>query len=44
MIGVGVIFTGLWLLLMAQGRRADDIISARHDGDGGDDGGHDPTG
>ncbi len=38
MIGVGVIFTGLWILLMAQGRRADDIIAAR---DAADDG---PTG
>ncbi len=29
MIGVGVIFTGLWLLLMAQGYRAERLVAAR---------------
>ena len=35
MLGVGLIFTGLWLLLMTQGHRADAIIAAREGDDGG---------
>ncbi len=35
MIGVAVIFTGLWLLLMAQGHRADAIIASRRGSDDG---------
>ncbi len=29
MIGVGVIFTGLWVLLMAQGNRAERLVAER---------------
>ena len=29
MIGVGIIFTGLWLLLMVQGQRAERVVAER---------------
>jgi hypothetical protein len=36
MLGVGVIFTGLWLLLMGQGQRAERLVAQREAADPAD--------